>query len=138
MGTVAVATRRIRRQMRRHAAVQLTVPQFRAMRYVQRNPGTSLAPLAEHLGVSTSSGSALVERLVRAGMLDRAGDPEERRRIRLDLTASGTAMVVRGQVGTRRWLAAELAALQTHEREALSASLRLLSRIGVDDETDTR
>jgi len=72
--------------MRKAAARILSVPQVRTMIYLKHHRGASLAALAEHLGNSSPTASALVERLVRRGLVHRAPDPRERRRVVLELT----------------------------------------------------
>ncbi len=116
--------------MRHHSGLELTVPQFRALRYVQRHPGTDLTGLATHLGMSPSSASALVERLRRAGQIERSTDPDERRRIRIVLSTSGAEAVDRAVRGTRTWLSGELKALTPNERRDLEAALLVLTRLG--------
>jgi DNA-binding MarR family transcriptional regulator len=65
--------------------------------------------LAELLGVTKQSASALVDDMLRAGFLERAADPADRRRVRLSLSARGEA--VRGSaLATSEKLEAELAA----------------------------
>ena len=130
MEALSGATRRVRREMRNHSGQELTVPQFRALRYVQRHPGTDLTSVATHLGMSPSSASALVERLSRAGYVDRMTDPQERRRIRIDLSPFGTKAVDRAVLGTRTWLSGELQALSARERRDLEAALLVLTRLG--------
>lgn len=127
---LSIATRRVRREMRRNSALELTVPQFRALRYVERHPGTDLSRLADHLGMSRSSASALVDRLARAGHVERSTDPSERRRIRIVLSSTGAAAVGRAVEGTRAWLSGELEAFEPEERRRLSDALELLSRVG--------
>lgn len=48
--------------------------------------------LAELLGVSKQAASRLADDMVIAGFLHRAGDPNDRRRITLQLTAAGAAV----------------------------------------------
>jgi DNA-binding MarR family transcriptional regulator len=130
LDVMSVATRRIRREMRRNSAADLTVPQFRALRYIQRHPGTDLTRLAGHLGMSRSSASALVERLARAGQVERTTDPDERRRIRIELSETGVTVVGRAVRGTRAWLAAELEAFAPDQRRHLAEGLELLALVG--------
>jgi MarR family transcriptional regulator for hemolysin len=130
MEALSGATRRVRREMRHHSGLELTVPQFRALRYVERHPGTDLTGVATHLGMSPSSASALVERLCRAGYVERTTDPDERRRIRIELSPLGKDAVDRAVHGTRSWLSGELQALTARERRDLEASLLVLTRLG--------
>ena len=119
----------IRLAMRSTIAPALTVTQLRALLFVANHSGCGLSPLAEHLGMSLPSASALVARLVRAGLLDRSGDPGERRRIQLGLTDAGSAGVASARRSARSWLRQRLAALSAEELRGLQRSLDLLARI---------
>jgi DNA-binding MarR family transcriptional regulator len=127
---LSAATRRVRTEMRRNSGLELTVPQFRALRYVERHPGTDLSGLAGHLGMSPSSASALVERLTRSGQVERTTDPAERRRIRIVLSPAGAAVVARAVGRTRAWLSQELGAMTADDRRRLGAALDVLGRLG--------
>ena len=76
MTTVPRAMRQIR-AIARSEAGGLWVPQFRALRYLERRPGDSLTALSDHLGVSLPAASALVDRLVGSGLVTRAADPSD-------------------------------------------------------------
>ena len=67
-----------------------------AMEHVAAADG-ALGPgeLAERLGISPSAVTELVDRLERAGHLDRARDPADRRRVRLQPTPSALDQVLR-------------------------------------------
>jgi DNA-binding MarR family transcriptional regulator len=123
-------TRRIRREMRRHGADGLTVAQLRALLFIRRQPGNGPSALAEHLGMSLPATSALVQRLVVAGFVNRIGHPLERRRVQLKLTALGAEHLARTQAAVRAWLAGELATLTDDEQVLLSRALGILDRIG--------
>lgn len=53
--------------------------------------GMPLSAVIDGLGVSKQAGGALVDTLVARGYLDRTPDPDDRRRVRVGLTARGTA-----------------------------------------------
>lgn len=125
--------RRIRKEMRHAGTGTLTVPQLRALLYVRRRPGSGLAALAEHLGMTPPSASALVERLVRLGFVERVTDPAERRRIQLRLTTSGEEHVARAQVLVRFRLGADLAELPPAELARLADALELLAGLARDE-----
>ena len=122
--------RRIREEMRARAARGLTVPQLRALLYLRRHPGAGLSVVAEHLGMSPPAASALVERLVRAGHLERATHPDERRRIQLRLTRRGLSHVTSAHEAARAWLTRELGQLDARDLARLGAALEVLDRIG--------
>jgi len=123
--------RRIRQAMRAEAGgpPTTTVPQLRALLYVRRSPGSSLSAMAEHLGMTLPACSALAERLVRAGWLERTIDPAERRRVQLRLTALGMERVAHASLRARAWLIDGLGDLTPGDLASLQAALDVLDRV---------
>ena len=124
--TIPPSMRAIREQMRSGLAASLSVPQFRLLRFVRRNPGTSLSPVAEHLGTSLPAASQLVERLVRAGLVTREQHPRERRRVELRVTEAGGATLEECDARTRAWLCERLSELGDAELDRLGSTLKEL------------
>lgn len=90
METVPMVMRFIRRELRDQGALFLSVPQLRALVYLDRCPGTDLSGLADHLGVTAATASAVVNRLVQQGFVNREAHPQKRRHVVLTLTRSGS------------------------------------------------
>jgi len=81
-----------------HAADQIggvSVVQLRALTVLDREGTANLAQLAEGMGVTVSTTSRLVDRLVAAGLVDRRTATHTRREIALRLTARGRATLGR-------------------------------------------
>ena len=125
--------RRIRHEMRAAGSDTLSVPQLRALLYVRREPGTDLSSLADHLGLTLPGASGLVDRLVRAGLLERSMDPDERRRMRLRLTADGAEHVGRAHLHVRARLSADLGRLSATDLRSLADALETLDRLTTGD-----
>ena len=83
-----LAMRFIRSQMRSRMP-GLTMAQYRAMSYLYRNRGCTLRALADHLGVTPPTCSALVGRLVDRGIATRTTNLANRREVTLRLTPAG-------------------------------------------------
>ena len=134
--TVPRIMRRIRRAMRAGEGRDpgTTLPQLRALLFVRRKPGCSRSTLAEHLGMTPPGCSGLVERLVRAGWLERTIDPDERRRVQLGLTADGMEQVAHANLRARAWLVQGLDDVSRHDLADLQASLGLLERVTAEGE----
>jgi len=124
--TIPPSMRVLREQMRSGIAASLSVPQFRGLRFVRRHPGTSLSPVAEHLGTTMPAASQLVDRLVRAGLVTREQHPDERRRVELRLTEAGSATIAECDARTRAWLCERLSGLDGAELARLASTLREL------------
>jgi DNA-binding MarR family transcriptional regulator len=122
--TIPASMRAVREQMRSGRAASLSVAQFRLLLFVRRNPGTSLSPLAEHLGTTLPAASQQVERLVRAGLVTRVQHAAERRRVELRLTETGAATLAECDARTRAWLCERLSGLEEAEMDRLASTLR--------------
>jgi MarR family transcriptional regulator for hemolysin len=81
----------IRANMRDHAATDLSVPQFRALGFVDRHAGASLSDVAEHLGLQLPSVSRLVDGLVARTLMTRQEQATDRRYVTLRVTRLQTA-----------------------------------------------
>ena len=110
-----------------HAADQIggvSVVQLRALTVLDREGTANLAQLAEGLGVTVSTTSRLVDRLVAAGLVDRRTATHTRREIALRLTDRGRATLTRYDDLRLTGLHACLDALPDAEREQALAGLR--------------
>lgn len=128
MELVPLLMRFIRTEMRRRVSGQLSVPQLRVLAYLGRMPGACLADVAGHLGVTSPTASAMVDRLVRRGLVERTQQPDERRRVALRLTAEGAALLERARALTRAQLAQALATFSAGELLSLDEGLAVLRR----------
>src|SRR5262245_21998443 len=118
--TVPLVMRTVRAEMRRRRPADLSVPQFRALGFVRRHPGTSLSDVAEHVGLTLSAVSTLIDHLVTRELIERAVNPDNRRRATLTLTPLGQSTLEAAHDHTRARLVEFLAPL-TAEHRALSA-----------------
>lgn len=84
------------------AAVEetVTLTQFRTLIALERNGQLNLQKLADHLGVNASTAMRMVDRLIVAGLVNRAENPASRREVVLTLTDEGARIV--GEVMSRR------------------------------------
>lgn len=66
-----------------------TMLQFAALNFVKEQPSSTVSDLAHFMQLSKSSATQMVERLVRAGLMERVDDKDDRRIIRLTVTPLG-------------------------------------------------
>src|SRR5260370_20023032 len=71
----------------------LTLPQLRVLFHLRAQPGITTNALAQQLGLTTPTVSGLVDKLARAGLVERGLRAEDRRVIPLMLTDEGVATV---------------------------------------------
>ncbi|KPL83847.1 hypothetical protein SE15_00970 [Thermanaerothrix daxensis] len=120
-------SRVIRSQMRRHRDPRMSVPQFRALIFIRRQMA-SVSDLAEHLGLTRPTTTALVDKLVRMGWVERVGDARDRRRVRLRLTQAGEAILAAAQARTQTYFLSLLAGLSPSERDCVLQAMQILRR----------
>ena len=131
--TVPLVMRAIRARMREGRPEAISVPQFRALVYIRRHPGTDLSAVADQVGTSLPAASELVARLVRQQLVVRETDPASRRRIRLTLSPSGLAGLEAAEQRTTEWLVGVLRGLGEAQLADLAAGLRDLRATVAND-----
>lgn len=129
LDVVPLAMRAIRAQLRKHGAKEVSVPHFRTLAYLNRHEGTSLSGVAEHIGVSLPSMSALIDGLVIQGLVIRQTHPEDRRRMTLTLTERGRTTLRKAREATARNLEEKLGQLSGTERATVIEAMQVLRRV---------
>jgi DNA-binding MarR family transcriptional regulator len=89
----------------------VTIHQLDALRLLERD-GLRMRELARELDISEPASTALADRLVRNGLVERLADPTDRRTVRLELSGAGRDLM-------SRW--------GTHRRQAMTAAFDVLS-----------
>lgn len=118
---------RLARNLRRETeALGVTSHQVTLLWLVKTRPGLSLRELADEEGISAPSLSGHVDRLESAGLLRRVRSSDDRRRVGLELTPEGRALLKRVRARRTTWLAERIAVLSDDERERLEAALPTL------------
>lgn len=126
---------RLARELRKETAdLGVTSRQATLLWLVRRNPGLSLAELAAEEGISPPALSGHVDRLERAGLLERVRSSDDRRRVGLQITGEGGRLLRRVRARRTTWLAQRLCALEPDELEAVDAALPALWRLLGSDE----
>jgi DNA-binding MarR family transcriptional regulator len=72
---------------------EVTLLQLSALHLISANAPVMLTFLAESLGTRTPATSAMVDRLISAGLVSRIRDRQDRRRILLSITRNGERMI---------------------------------------------
>jgi DNA-binding MarR family transcriptional regulator len=90
---VPLVMRAIQAEMRSARTRGLSVPQFRALAYIDYHPGASLSDVAEHVGLTLPSTSKMIDGLVARELVARDVCAVDRRRIALALTERGRSVL---------------------------------------------
>jgi DNA-binding MarR family transcriptional regulator len=118
---------RLARNLRKETeALGVTSHQVTLLWLVRSRPGLSLRELAEEEGISAPSLSGHVDRLEAANLLRRVRSSEDRRRVGLELTPAGRALLKRVRARRTTWLAERLERLSDDERAAVEQALPAL------------
>ncbi len=123
---VPLIMRAIREQMRGHRAAEVSVPQFRALGFLERHEGASLTDVADHIGLTLPSMSKLMDGLVERKLAKREFDTLDRRRVTLGLTPRGRAVLQAARDSTHAYLAEVLVHLSPSERSTVVEAMQVL------------
>jgi DNA-binding MarR family transcriptional regulator len=118
--------RTIRTEMRSNRSPDLSVPQFRTLVYIRNNAEASLTEVSEHLGLTLSSTSKLVDGLVKRGLVARSDATEDRRRMATRLTPQGNDSLDQAFNCTLERVGQMLSSLSDGERGEIYTAMRLL------------
>ena len=121
---------RLARELRKETEqLGVTARQATLLWLVKRSPGLSLAELAAEEGISPPALSGHVDRLERAGLIERVRSSEDRRRVGLRLTEDGARLLRRVRARRTTWLATRLRELEPEELAAVDAAMPALQRL---------
>ena len=134
---IPAAMRAIRTQMRGHSEALPSVVHFRALAYVNRNPGADVSGVAAHIGLMLPAASKLIQVLLTRGYVERSADPADRRRAVLRPTAKGRKVMEAARRATRQYLAELLHDLDAPTRARIAGAMRALRPIFAADEGGT-
>ena len=73
--------------------LQLTLPQLRTVFLIAHNQTSSVVQISQQLGIGEPTASHLIDKLVRAGLVQRSDDPQDRRRAQVQLSSAGENLI---------------------------------------------
>jgi DNA-binding MarR family transcriptional regulator len=124
-----LAVMRLARRLRQQSVGDITQSQFSALATIERNGPLSLGDLAEIERVAPPSMTRIATHLEERGLVARTTDASDRRVARVEITASGRALLKATRTRRDAYLAARLRALSPDERDILARALPLLERL---------
>jgi DNA-binding MarR family transcriptional regulator len=113
---------RLRQWERSH----VTLPQLRVLYQLRRHPGVTSGELARRLGITVSTTSGLVIKLVDRGLVARGSLADDRRQAPLTLTHEGAALLGELSEETRTFLG-EVVERLGDDLESVTHALEILA-----------
>ena len=101
----------------------LTVPQLRVLFFLRDRPGATAGAIAQHLDVSPSTVTGLIDRLVRTNLVHRLPDAADRRVVGARLTDAGAHAIAGLDEAGRERFTAMLRAMDGPRLEQLRKAL---------------
>ena len=121
---------RLARELRRETeGLGITSRQATLLWQIRSHPGLSLRELASEERISAPALSGHVDRLVKAGLVERVREDGDRRRVGLALTEDVARLLKRVRARRTSWLADRLRELEAGEIDAIEAALAPLGRL---------
>lgn len=111
--------------------IDITMPQAKLLYLIGASGEIHMSEIVTRLGVSLSTVSGLVERIVDHGFATRREDPADRRQVVVGLTPEGTDFIDRFRELNARQLRELLAVLDDTELALLGSALAALDRAAV-------
>jgi DNA-binding MarR family transcriptional regulator len=136
LSSVGVANRirpvllKLARELRREVhPLGVTGGQVSLLVQIRHNAGIGVRELAAREGISAPGMSGHVDRLERAGLVERRAHPGDRRRQGLHLSDEGERVLRLVKSRRTAWLAARMKGLSPEELKTLDAAIVPLSRL---------
>lgn len=114
-------------QSRYVKSIGFSMAQFFLLMHVYYKRQCGISNLSEHMEITAPAASQLVDKLVQAGMLERAEDPHDRRAKQVTLTVKGRQLIEKSIHERFRWLESIVQDLSAGERSTVSEALGILT-----------
>lgn len=132
--TVLLGMKTIRAEVRCSRPIDVSVPQFRILAFLKHHEGASLSDVADHIGLTLPSVSKAIDGLVKRGLVSRETSSDDRRRVILTLTESGTEAFTITTDATKKRITERLSVLSEEDKEIVTHSMQILSRVFSKDQ----
>lgn len=102
---------------------KITLPQLWVLEHLSRAEETPMNALARFLGISRPAATGLVDRLIAQGLVSRGDDPQDRRVVRVALSAKGRKVLANIWEQKRRMLVDVFGRISPADRAQYLATL---------------
>ena len=119
--------RLLRVEMAKHLA-PLSLLHLQTLQFVAEAGNPTMREVAAYLKISAPSATEIITALVKEKCLTRVSDPEDRRKVRLTVSAAGKSALKRAEVRKAKAFAAVIAPLSARERDTFITILTTVTR----------
>jgi DNA-binding MarR family transcriptional regulator len=120
---------RTARRLRQEAGEELSPSQAAALVTIDRYGPLTPSELATRERIQRPTATRVIARLEEAGLVDRTGDPDDRRSCLVDLAPSGRELLARVRTRKDVYLARRLRDLDADARATLDRAAAILERV---------
>ena len=104
-----------------------TPAQIRALNFLARDGEQTIGDLADSMGVTISTASGLVDKLVDLGLVDRAVNPDDRRQVLINATEDASGVIAEIRNLRRRQVLGAVDVLRPEQRQCFIESIQALA-----------
>jgi DNA-binding MarR family transcriptional regulator len=115
----------------------LSIVGFQVLALLEMHGGMPMTRLADELGVALPNATGIVGRLVERGIVARADDASDRRRVVVTLTDAGRRVIAEMEEGRRERMSRLLSQLTDEQQQRLLQSVKDLHAAAVRLEAET-
>ena len=119
----------IREEMRKQAKGKLTIPQFRVLLKLAREPSLSQSEVADWMGIAAPTLTKMIDTLVKRKLVKRIKDAKDLRCTRLSATPAGEKIHQLYKEEVLKKIILKIDQVSTSEKKALTTSLATLAKI---------
>lgn len=99
--------------------MNITLPQFILLEIVRKKDCPKMTDIAGELNVTLSNVTGMIDRLIESGYVERADDPQDRRIVRIRLTAKGKSTTQKAFEQRKRCIGQVFAKLSCEDQKTL-------------------
>lgn len=129
MQVIPLVKQVFRKEMRKNRPADLSVPQFRALIFINKHADVSISDVAEHLGLALSTTSKLIDGLMSRQYIKRETAAADRRRAVVTLTELGASELNRARRHAQQQISEHMAKLSPEENQLVITALHLIERV---------
>jgi DNA-binding MarR family transcriptional regulator len=113
--------------------LEMSTPQFKALLLISEEEGIRMRELARKMGGSFSNATALVDRLVERGLVERLAEPEDRRVVLVRVSEEGRRLIEKLVTSWRAISPSLLETLAPKDLDKVHDALRILLKAAQQD-----